>query len=86
MEVIGTRNIIDAIGTIMDRTNAHSPQGLNNLIAWHDHSLERFILVVQQNGGTLPRPWRRSHFQWFTGQEINAAEAMVREAIAAQSQ
>lgn len=56
-------------------------QRLNALLDWPGHDLELFIRVVQQNQGVLSRTKRKSHFDWMTDEEINEAEAIVKDAF-----
>jgi hypothetical protein len=55
---------------------------LNDLLDWPNHSLDLFIRVVHQNGGTLSRAKRESHFSWMTDDEVKAAEQAVAQAFA----
>lgn len=55
-------------------------QTLDQMLDWPDHSLDLFIRLVHQNGGTLSRSKQKSHFDWMTANEIQQAEAAVREA------
>jgi Fic family protein len=55
---------------------------LNELLDWPDHSLELFIRVVKDNGGSLSATKRKSRFSWLREDEILQAERMVREAFA----
>jgi hypothetical protein len=56
-------------------------KALNALLDWPGHSLELFIRVVRDNGGTLSTNKRRSHFDWMREDEIHAAEALVDQAF-----
>ncbi|MEX2132227.1 MAG: Fic family protein, partial [Pseudohongiellaceae bacterium] len=56
-------------------------KALNNLLDWPGHSLELFIRVVQENGGTLSANKRRGHFEWMRDDEIKAAESLVSAAF-----
>ena len=56
-------------------------QQLNQLLDWPDHSLALFVRVVHQNGGTLSKAKRQSHFSWMTGSEVSEAEAIVANAF-----
>ena len=42
------------------------------------HSLELFVGVVRQNGGTLSQAKRQSHFAWLTDDEVARCEAIGR--------
>lgn len=57
-------------------------QQLNELLDWPNHSLELFVRVVHQNGDTLSKTKRQSHFDWMTNAEVNEAEAIVAQAFA----
>lgn len=54
---------------------------LNDLLDWPDHSMELFIRLVHQNGGTLSNTKRKKSFYWLTDEEVEEAEAVVREAF-----
>lgn len=54
---------------------------LNALLDWPDHSLELFIRLVHQNGGTLSKTKRASHFAWMTDAETEVAERAVVDAF-----
>ncbi len=55
---------------------------LNEEFDWPAHSLELFIRVVEQNGGTLSNKKRQSHFDWMKKDEIERAELAVQNAFA----
>ena len=55
----------------------HACQQLNQLLDWPDHSLELFVRVVHQNGDTLSKTKKQSHFSWMTDSEIREAEVIV---------
>ena len=55
---------------------------LNGLVDWPAHSLDLFIRLVHENGGTLSKTKRQSHFQWMTDEEARCFEAIVVEAFA----
>ncbi len=57
-------------------------QQLNELLDWPNHSLELFVRVVHQNGDTLSKTRRQSHFDWMTDAEVSEAEAIVALAFA----
>lgn len=54
---------------------------LNEEFDWPAHSLELFIRVVEQNGGTLSNNKRQSHFDWMKKNEIERAELAVQNAF-----
>lgn len=54
---------------------------LNGLLDWPDHSLDLFIRVVHQNGGTLSKTKHGKQFDWMTDAEVRQAEELVREAF-----
>jgi hypothetical protein len=54
---------------------------LNEEFDWPAHSLELFIRVVEQNGGTLSNKKRQSHFDWMKIDEIKRAELAVQNAF-----
>jgi hypothetical protein len=54
---------------------------LSGLLDWPAHSLELFIRLVHQNGGTLSKTKRQSHFSWMTDDEARRFEAVVGEAF-----
>jgi len=56
-------------------------QRLNEALDWPGHRLDLFIRVVYQNQGCLSATKRKSHFDWMTDDEIEAAEQVVREEI-----
>jgi len=56
-------------------------KALNTMLDWPEHSLELFVRVVHQNGGTLSKGKRKSHFEWMTDSEIEQAEAQVTAAF-----
>lgn len=55
---------------------------LGGLLDWPAHSLELFIRLVHQNGGTLSRTKRQSFFDWLTDDEVRRCEAVVVDAFA----
>ena len=55
---------------------------LDSLLDWPAHSLDLFVRVVRQNGGTLSRTKRQSHFSWMTDDEVARCEAIVTEEFA----
>lgn len=57
-------------------------KALNHLLDWPGHSLELFIRVVRDNGGTLSSNKRKSHFEWMREDEIKDAETLVNQAFA----
>jgi len=57
-------------------------QQLNELLDWPNHSLELFVRVVHQNGDTLSKTRRQSHFNWMTDAEVSEAETIVVQAFA----
>jgi Fic family protein len=57
-------------------------KALNNLLDWPAHSLELFIRVVRENGGSLSANKRKSHFGWMQEEEVRRAEGLVLEAFA----
>ena len=54
---------------------------LGGLLDWPAHSLDLFIRLVHQNGGTLSRTKRDSFFNWMTNEEVKRCEAVVGEAF-----
>lgn len=54
---------------------------LDSLLDWPPHALDLFIRVVHQNGGTLSKAKRQSHFEWMTDAEVARCEAIVVEAF-----
>ena len=56
-------------------------QQLNALLDWPNHSLELFVRVVHQNGDTLSKTKRQSHFNWMSDAEVSEAEAIVAQAF-----
>ncbi|MFT4671983.1 MAG: hypothetical protein ACI945_001323 [Pseudohongiellaceae bacterium] len=52
-------------------------QQLNTLLDWPNHSLDLFVRVVHQNGDTLSKTKKQSHFGWMTDAEVSEAEAIV---------
>jgi hypothetical protein len=54
---------------------------LSGLLDWPAHSLELFIRLVHQNGGTLSKTKRQSHFAWMTDDEAKRCEDVVVEAF-----
>ena len=54
---------------------------LKNVLDWPAHSLDLFIRLVHQNGGTLSKTKRQSHFAWMTDDEVKWSEAAVTEAF-----
>ena len=54
---------------------------LNELFDWPAHSLDLFIRVVEQNGGTLSNKKRHSHFDWMKKDEIEQAQLTVQNAF-----
>jgi len=56
-------------------------KALNAFLDWPEHSMELFIRVVQENGGTLASKKRKSHFQWMSDEEIRQTETIVRDAF-----
>ncbi len=57
-------------------------QQLNALLDWPNHNLELFVRVVHQNGDSLSKTRRQSHFDWMTNAEVSEAEAIVAQAFA----
>ncbi len=57
-------------------------QQLNALLDWSNHGLELFVRVVHQNGDTLSKTRRQSHFDWMTDAEVSEAETIVAQAFA----
>lgn len=56
-------------------------RALNSLLDWPDRSLDLFIRLVHENGGTLSKAKRTSHFDWMTDAEISTAEKEVATAF-----
>ncbi len=56
-------------------------KALNDFLDWPAHSLELFIRVVHSNNGTLSKSKQKSHFDWLTSEEIDAAEKVVRSSF-----
>ncbi len=54
---------------------------LGGMLDWPAHSLDLFIRLVHQNGGTLSKTKRQSHFDWMTDDEVRRCEAAVVEAF-----
>ncbi|MBI2749256.1 MAG: Fic family protein [Burkholderiales bacterium] len=54
---------------------------LDGLLDWPAHSLDLFVRLVQQNGGTLSKTKRESFFSWMTDDEVKRCEAIVVEAF-----
>ena len=54
---------------------------LRNEIDWPGQSLDLFINIVRQGGGTLSQTKRRSQFNWMTDEEIQRFVPMVNEAF-----
>jgi hypothetical protein len=54
---------------------------LSGLLDWPAHSLDLFIRLVHQNGGTLSKTKRQSFFNWLTDDEARRFEALVVEAF-----
>lgn len=54
---------------------------LSGLLDWPAHSLDLFIRLVHQNGGTLSRTKRQSFFGWMTDDEVRRCETFVVEAF-----
>ncbi len=54
---------------------------LDGMLDWPAHSLDLFIRLVHQNGGTLSKAKRQSHFSWMTDDETRRCEAVVVEAF-----
>lgn len=54
---------------------------LKNALDWPSHSLDLFIRLVHQNGGTLSKNKRQSHFEWMTDDELQKAQAVVSRAF-----
>ena len=54
---------------------------LRNEIDWPGQSLDLFINIVRQCGGTLFQTKRRSHFSWMTEEEVERFVPMVNEAF-----
>lgn len=52
---------------------------LDGMLDWPAHSLDLFIRLVHQNGGTLSKTKRQSHFAWMTDDEVKQSEAVVIE-------
>lgn len=50
---------------------------LDYILDWPAHSLDLFIRVVHQNGGTLSKTKRQAHFEWMTDEEVTTAEHEV---------
>jgi len=61
----------------LDRARA----ALKDEIDWPNQSLDRFINLVRQNGGSLSRNKRRSQFEWMKDEEIERFTPMVNEAF-----
>jgi Fic family protein len=59
-------------------------KALNNLLDWPAHSLELFIRLVHENGGTLSANKRKSHFPWMREDEISQAEHVVQESFSSE--
>ncbi len=54
---------------------------LTRLVDWPAHSLDLFVHLVHQNGGTLSKTKRQSHFSWMTDDEARRFETVVAEAF-----
>lgn len=54
---------------------------LGGLLDWPAHSLDLFIRLVHQNGGTLSKTKRESFFSWMTDDEVRRCAAVVVEAF-----
>lgn len=54
---------------------------LDALLDWPPHSLELFIRLVKQNGGSLSKAKRQSHFPWIKDEELALAESGVMQAF-----
>ena len=55
---------------------------LNESLDWPSHSLDLFIRVVEQHGGTLSNNKYQSYFNWMHKDEIEQAELIVQNAFA----
>lgn len=58
---------------------------LGGMLDWPAHSLDLFIRLVHQNGGTLSKTKRDSHFSWMTDDEVKQSEAVVIEVFKLES-
>lgn len=56
-------------------------QALNALLDWPDHSEDLFIRLVHHTQWKLSANKRKSHFLWLQDNELEQAEALVREAF-----
>jgi hypothetical protein len=65
----------------LDRARAQ----LRDQIDWPAQSLDLFINIVRQGGGTLSQTKRRSQFDWMKDEEIERFVPMVNEAFRAES-
>ncbi len=54
---------------------------LRNEIDWPGQSLDLFINIVRQGGGTLSQTKRRSQFNWMKDEEVERFVPMVNEAF-----
>ncbi len=56
-------------------------KAMNAFLDWPDHSMELFIRVVRENGGTLSTSKSKSHFYWMSDNEVRQAEKLVQDAF-----
>ena len=61
----------------LDRARAR----LRDEIDWPGQSLDLFINIVRQGGGTLSQTKRRSQFDWMKDEEIERFVSVVNEAF-----
>ena len=73
-------DLVDEVAYLIGFDRAHT--ALRAVLDWPAHSLDLFIRLVQQNGGTLSKTKRESHFAWMTDEEVLRAEPEVARAFA----
>jgi hypothetical protein len=73
------RDLEEEISFLLGFDAAHAD--LKNELDWPSHSLDLFIRLVYQNGGTLSKTKRQSHFEWITDDELQKAQAAVKRAF-----
>lgn len=73
------KDLQEEISYLLGFDAAHA--ALKNVLDWPAHSLDLFIQLVHQNGGSLSKTKRQSHFTWMTDEEVKRSEAVVTEAF-----
>lgn len=74
-----THDLRDEIEYLLGFDTAY--EKLNNLLDWPAHSLELFIRVVKENGGSLSATKHKSHFGWLQDSEKTTSESIVRKSF-----